>query len=357
MPTTIKSAKSGAVFKAPGYGTVSAVFVNLGRTTNVTLHRVLYAPELDTNLLSVAKVTEFGVDVLFRGKACFFTGNSPLGRFVYGIRDNDIYNIRMTVRVPTNTQMSSPQSQSHSAYIVSNQGDAHQSLDLWHRRLGHVSEGTVLEMASNKSVEGFSLSRSSAQGRCEPCILGKHAASSSPLTDTWSTETFEKIHSDILVVGDDSIGGAKYALTFIDEASGYAWVYPIKEKNAETVLKHFRELVSWVNTQFDKRIKVLHSDNGGEFVNISMTEFISEQGITHHTIVPHRHEMNGLAERFNRTLADGVRSMLADAKLSKGYWAEAITYLVQVRNSCGRSFLPADTTPYERVLGLGRGIQ
>ena len=302
---------------------------------------MLYAPDLDTNLLSVAKFAEFGVNVLFRGNACFFSGHPPLGRFGYGMRDDNLYHARMTVRQP----------QFPSAYLTSTQSETHQDLDLWHRRFGHVSEGTVLEMARNNAVSGFSLSRSSISGRCESCIFGKHSASPSPLKASRATQVFDKIHSDILVIGDHSIGGAKYALTFVDEASGYLWVHPVSDKSADTILKHFRDLVTWALNQFGKRVHILHSDNGGEFVNNSMAEYLAEQGITHHTIVPHRHEMNGLAERLNRTLADGVRSMLADSGLSVGYWAEAITYLAQVRNSCGRSFLPPSVTPYELVHG------
>ena len=40
--------------------------------------------------------------------------------------------------------------------------------------------------------------------------------------------------------------------------------------------------------------------------------------------IPKTPELNGLAERINRTVMERVRSMLAHAKLSKTFWAEAL---------------------------------
>ena len=47
--------------------------------------------------------------------------------------------------------------------------------------------------------------------------------------------------------------------------------------------------------------------------------------------VPKTPELNGLAERMNRTIMERVRSMLAHAKLPKTFWVEALsttTYMI-----------------------------
>jgi len=41
-----------------------------------------------------------------------------------------------------------------------------------------------------------------------------------------------------------------------------------------------------IHTQFDKKIQVLRSDNGGEFVNKSMQEFFRENDLIHQTSCP-----------------------------------------------------------------------
>lgn len=335
-PEPISSAKAGVTFHALGKGTVNAKFINDGKITTATLHNVLYAPDLDTNLISVSKLSDHGVEISFRGSRCYLKGST--GDFGYADRVGSLYHLRMTVTA-------------HRAHIVSSHADISQDINKWHRRLGHVSESRILEMARAGTVNGMVITDTSVLGRCEACILGKHAATASPGTNRRATHPFERIHSDILFMGDASLGGAKYVVTFIDEHSGYVWVYSLLDKTGDTILKHFRELDTWVETQFGSRIKGLQSDNGGEFVNASMQTYLTSRGISHYTIAPHRHEMNGLAERFNRTLNDAVRTMLIDAHLSHGFWAEAVSYFAEVRNRSGNSFLDVGISPYEIIYG------
>ena len=51
-------------------------------------------------------------------------------------------------------------------------------------------------------------------------------------------------------------------------------------------------------------------------------------------MVPKTPEQNGVAERMNRTLVEAVHSMLADFKLPKCFWAEALSTAVHTRNHC-----------------------
>ncbi|GBN86377.1 Retrovirus-related Pol polyprotein from transposon TNT 1-94 [Araneus ventricosus] len=45
-------------------------------------------------------------------------------------------------------------------------------------------------------------------------------------------------------------------------------------------------------------------------------------------------EQNGVAERFNRTAVEGIRSMLQDSGLKPQFWAEALLTFVHVKNRC-----------------------
>ena len=56
------------------------------------------------------------------------------------------------------------------------------------------------------------------------------------------------------------------------------------------------------------------------------------KGIRLEFTVPKTPELNGLAERMNRTIMERVRSMLAHAKLPKTFWAEALTTATYVIN-------------------------
>ena len=60
-------------------------------------------------------------------------------------------------------------------------------------------------------------------------------------------------------------------------------------------------------------------------------EYCRSKGIRLEFTVPKMPELNGLAERMNRTIMERVRTMLAHAKLPKTFWAEAMstaTYLI-----------------------------
>jgi len=60
--------------------------------------------------------------------------------------------------------------------------------------------------------------------------------------------------------------------------------------------------------------------------------------------------LNGVAERLNRTLVETAHSMLLDAKLSKEFWAEAVQTAVYLKNrSPSRSL--RGMTPHEAWFG------
>ena len=60
-----------------------------------------------------------------------------------------------------------------------------------------------------------------------------------------------------------SLGGSWYYVSFIDNFSRMTWFYFMKKKFE--VFKKFLEFKALVENQIDGKIKVLRTDNGGEF--------------------------------------------------------------------------------------------
>jgi transposase InsO family protein len=58
----------------------------------------------------------------------------------------------------------------------------------------------------------------------------------------------------------------------------------------------------------------IRSDNGSEFKNYTLNEFLSEEGISHQYSAAYTPQQNGVAERKNWTLMDMDRSMLVEFK-------------------------------------------
>jgi transposase InsO family protein len=84
----------------------------------------------------------------------------------------------------------------------------------------------------------------------------------------------------------------------------------------------------------------LKTDNGSEFINNKLHKYCQERGISITTSVPYNPEQNGCAERRNRTLIEGARTMLKDSDLGKDLWGEAISTHVYIHKRCPSSILP-----------------
>ena len=90
------------------------------------------------------------------------------------------------------------------------------------------------------------------------------------------------------------------------------------------VFNTFLEWKAMVENATDGELKVLRTDNGGEYTSNKFKNYLKTEGVKYELTVPKTPEQNGVAERMNRTLVEAVRSMLADAKLPHKFWAEAL---------------------------------
>eukprot|EP00268_Persea_americana_P063208 TRINITY_DN8175_c0_g1_i7.p1 TRINITY_DN8175_c0_g1~~TRINITY_DN8175_c0_g1_i7.p1 ORF type:complete len:107 (-),score=6.52 TRINITY_DN8175_c0_g1_i7:1366-1686(-) len=77
-----------------------------------------------------------------------------------------------------------------------------------------------------------------------------------------------------------------------------------------SIFQNFHYMVS---TQFQKSIKILRSDSGGEYVSTEFSSFLSNKGIIHQKSCPHTPQQNGIAERKNRHILEIVRTLLVES--------------------------------------------
>ena len=62
----------------------------------------------------------------------------------------------------------------------------------------------------------------------------------------------------------------------------------------------------------EKKIKILRSNNGGEFTSNEFKDFCREFGIMRELTTPYNPQQNGVAERNNRYIMEAVRAMIHD---------------------------------------------
>ena len=86
-------------------------------------------------------------------------------------------------------------------------------------------------------------------------------------------------------------------LTFIYDFSRYTWVYLLKNKSK--VFEHFEDFKALVETQSKRKIKALHTNNGGEYVKTALQNLCLESSIQLQHTVPYTLQQNGVAERKN----------------------------------------------------------
>ena len=106
------------------------------------------------------------------------------------------------------------------------------------------------------------------------------------------------VHTDVCQVDAKSHGGAQYFVTFIDDHSRKLWTAPMKTK--DQVLSVFKELHARVERESGKKLKAVRADNGGEYRG-QFEEYCRSKGIRLEFTVLKTPELNGLAERMNRT--------------------------------------------------------
>ena len=119
-----------------------------------------------------------------------------------------------------------------------------------------------------------------------------------------------------------SMNGSIYILNFIDDFLRYTWVFFIKKKSE--VLKKFTELKALIKNAFGKKIKILRSDNGGEYVSNELLHIFSQTSIHIYHSVPYTPQQNGVAKRKNWSLKEMTTCMLESKKLDENLWAEAM---------------------------------
>ncbi|KAI0993196.1 hypothetical protein K3495_g14988, partial [Podosphaera aphanis] len=196
-----------------------------------------------------------------------------------------------------------------------------------HQALGHPGVTTVKNPSKLYSLAN--LPSPPPNFHCPTCEKSKSKHIIPKQTHDNATKPFELIHSDLSgKFSVPSLGKSFYYITFIDDYTRYSWVKFLRNKDEAS--QHMIDFVRFVQTQFNEKIQRWRTDNGGEFVNQTMSTFFRKKGIVHEKTPPYEHERNGIAERFNQTVTTMARALLTNLGLS--LWAEAIATACYLKN-------------------------
>lgn len=82
-----------------------------------------------------------------------------------------------------------------------------------------------------------------------------------------------------------SFGNHLYFVTFIDDYSRHAWIYPLKGKSE--VFLCFKQFLLMAKNVSNCAVGTLGFDRGGEYMSKEFDAFLASCGIKHLLIVPY----------------------------------------------------------------------
>ncbi|SCZ92992.1 BZ3500_MvSof-1268-A1-R1_C076g00401 [Microbotryum saponariae] len=218
-------------------------------------------------------------------------------------------------------------------------------LDADHSKCQHLallSRSQSSKMVAAGLLEGLRAGYSDEEVEkfvCNACLSAKGHRLPFPDSDSHSSERLGLVHSDVLSFPERSLTGKRYLVTFLDDYSRKLWAYAIGHKSE--VFGIFKTWLAEVELETGATLKVLRTDNGGEYCSRAFTEFCKTRGTRRQYSIPRTPQQNGRAERVNRSIVEGVLALLVDAHLPKTFWEEAAAYFVYCKNLCLLNFAPS----------------
>lgn len=330
-PIKVYVAKLNEYVEATKIGNIEILLDVNGCVKKAQIKNVLFVKDLSHNLFSVRKVEKEGFKVVFeQGRVDIYKNDVCLHS---GIRVRNLYEIQF--KVPINKE--------YSAYACK---PLVYDLDIWHNRLGHLSHDNIKKLEN--IVKGLNVDKVNVKNDpCKICMESKICRLPfSKKTGRVTKRPLELIHTDVCgPISPETVDGFRYFLTFLDDYTHFTIVYLLKHKSE--VYNHFKNYEAKVTAKFQTKIERLCCDNGTEYFSKDFQSFCKAKGIEVCSTIPYTPQLNGAAERLNRTLVEKARAMILQSKLPKDMWGEAILCATYIANRSPTTALPQNVTPAE----------
>ncbi|CAI7882197.1 unnamed protein product [Closterium sp. NIES-54] len=310
----------------------------------VKLDNVLLVDKLTLNLVSQSQLDSGGCKI-FSDKGCLWVFGSDWKVIAEGSRNQGLYEMKLhekqsgdkvkylaepeagkVAREELRTKLEKvPIKELQQQALPMAAAVSTVDINLLHRRMGHAGHTRLKELVKKNMAAGAKVADGGEENlKCSTCVEAK--ATKAPHPKHGVREPYETL----AIVATDVCGpmrvasrhGSKYFVTFADLGTRHTWVTEIKKKSE--VYTSFLDWKAEAERQSGKKLKVLHTDNGAEFVNAEFNTYLKANGIRRQLTVPYTPQHNSIAERVNRSLLEGVRSLLADSNLPLHYWGDAL---------------------------------
>ena len=334
----INTAGTGNDIVSTHEGTLSiTIRSDVGGSQQCQLSNVLVVPKLSHNLMSVKQAISSG-NVMFGFKDDHAEMSLRCGTKVTipsSTTNHGLFVLSATITPPRETL--SLRAHSHTQQVDK---DEQGLLDL-HRRLGHKSLAEMkrlvkLEQAIHTPAAVKKLLLKTHHLDCAACTHAKakrmkiQVKRDSPL----STTPGEILHCDTAGPFEAQFGGYNRLSVIVDEASDMVLLRPLR--SVMDAAQHVKDTCELVHNKSGRYPKVLQTDNGVEYTNKKLLDYLARRGIETRRCVPYKHQQNGRAERRIRTLVEGGLSGMLHSKLPYNFLFLSIQHFADVTNSLPR---------------------
>jgi transposase InsO family protein len=331
-PPMYLKAANGQQFPAVGTGDMVISAPNGDQESDLTLEQVLHAPSVGYTLVSLGTLDSLGYHIAIGG-----------GHLEISSRDgNRIARIARTPR---------------GLYRVSHEGESGYAVEVvsvmeLHRRMGHIAPASARKLITNGLVTGIALDPNSREEHCEACIYARATREPVPKlrVSKQASQFGDEIHTDVSGPAEvNTRAGRRYFVTYTDDATRYTTTFLLTAKSE--AFSTYQRFEAWACTQNHCRaIKVLRSDRGGEYLSKEFDQHLATAGTARRLTVHDTPQLNGIAERLNRTLGEKVRALLHTATLPQNMWGEAVRHATWLKNRTSTRAL-GGMTPWQALYG------
>lgn len=285
------------------------------------LDNVRWVPELKENLFSVGSAMSKGCDVRFENDSSE----------VHFLKDDKVSLIGH--RVKKNLFILDLIPLKHQQPLRVMDSMAGVTVEEWHKRFAHNAFGSLNELIRHGAVNGLKIDKSEkTQQTCESCVMGKLCRAPHPShLRLQASEELAVLHLDTCgPISEESLAGNKYFVLSTEEYSDYKDIEFVASKTE--IPNVVKKIINRVEVESKRPVKLIYTDNGSEFCNKTLGNWLDNKGIIQNTSTRYTPEQNGRAERANRTIIEATRALLHDAQLPPKLWAEAAKTAVYCLN-------------------------
>ena len=320
----------------------------------ITLHDVLYCPNLTGNLLSVHRLAKANVDSHFTKLGGTFT--TPHGEIIATARIKGsfyIWNSRHHPQAFTTPCTPIPDAESlphrmtdAMARLTSTDAD----WEMLHRRLGHPSQRRMVQLVRFGLLRDIKLTI----GKLAPCdVCSRAKAQRLPFSGQHAITTSRPITTLLIdlcgPMRTPSLLGNKYVMVIVDEFSRKYFTIFLPDRTQAPV--KILEFIAQKERELALRVVSIVTDNARELIAAPFERQLQQWGIKHRRAAAWSPQGNAIAERAIGALTRHARCLMIDASLPDPFWEFAYRMAAFLHNVSPCSSLPAATSPMIRWNG------